>query len=1840
MLLALSTIAAVSSVIELGDWDAVESAAAELGRHSADALACEQASASAQREYSAALLDDDDDAVAASNSRILETRRARRAAVASQTQAHEALRTAVATLGESPEARSGAEREFSALLASVAVDAFDDDFVTSVQLAARSARDRVRALRSARLQSALAALEALVTEAAAIGIAVTATRELVDGKSYLDQPPPEAEQRLNDEIFALRSAIDAELAERTRKNAERAVQSIDALLARNAPIRADTLTALFRGANADPGIASGPEHAARGQRALRLAAASTSFSNEGDRARWIALASALSEGTAGTERLASLVPCLPAPDDFAADDVAVELILATEALDGHPWTVIDRALVDAPRWAEAFYAQLLEDPSETDEARWLLRSDVRAPSNASRIERLATRAEGLPRTALAWWAEARFGGGVVAPGPPLFDLWLNACGKMPEPEMVAREIESAADPRAEPLRMLHVLALLGTRRGPEIKDAAHALGWEAFPRCAEFINALALEGGEAAADLVDVKALRARAEANLDAILDEDPEQTLTTRRSQLHALFLKRVKTADSIKITTPHCRAAWRAFTDAILPRLRQLFPADSDRAEPDWDAEDLRAFADAILRVHAEKADAEGAKFGDRAKMNRLAGELRESVTEVLEAYDDAYAVKNAHGPLQAAWRIEILPLLRSLRKNGTDPNATPEARAAAFARADDLVNIPPSIAKALDPEPIKVRRAIRSKLTRFNEALRSASITGGGSAALADELERMKASGPLGRGVAALVASAVDNPSSPTAQILVRPPPNERDLAALLLGDADRLLHWRFCLASDEAWRAELGADVLEQISGLGGLDVAIDQYLVQRRYDLARDAASACPPALREAALGRVDDAVRTALDDARGLVESFVLEPARVAQGCWPGSEEPEVAAELADVLQDAEGFLARLTESEPSAAFRACDALERRTSNAVAACDATRRAAVVAVRESLLAAVDLAAEGSASPNAAVLCRTFALLVDGRLGAAHRFLEGNARPGDEPASPVPGASAAVPAEPSPMVPPRPKRAPQPVREIDVNKLSTFVKNAIFHDNNMPRGFKPAASVRHASQNERQWTAFQLHRRGDLAWQAWLAHWALEKAYESVAERALREGELQARDAAWLWANQPADDARDFALHEAIVAWLAIALDRNPTALPDDAIRWDALRGDASPATIGRLVRGFFTRSVVDSLAELVADAVEIGGSVASDVLDALDRLGIGPTLRLVRALVEGTPAYSAQPARRTARSIATVLAHPIDSLLADSLAAPIEEWGRAENDQQFLRRLGDAGLPPKPASTLVDAFRARARSRARDTLSPKLTARLLTKRVFLGAEEKRLVIELRYPPEGGVGPLIRDLTLRVSIQHPDVTMASGGKQALVPVAILHRDEVHEHLLPIAAPASSSLAPGEVTIEVYDAYNRRVDVHLTNKHFTLQPGYAAELLNARTPYPTGGLLPKLSMIKGRDDIVQRILKKMEGADVDTPVFVAGARRIGKTTILQKLKLAQAERKRYEAVHVDFMGLAPQESTTCTLLQKIAAEIHKGLESPAARAVPVPAKIPPDDPRQAFGAYLEGVAAALGDRRLLVLFDEFQMLFEAIDKAEADGCRGFSEGVSQEVVNWIRYWVQQARVSFVMAGQQREMKLAISRRASRLYGLGDMVVVGMLEEKAAIELIRVPEKEPPYVYDFLSGQAVRGLLEETGRHPYLLTMFCRDIWERVQDQKRTVVARPDVDEAVKRLQHKAELFDQHLSLAREPIQKAVLWVLAGAATRGESLDVSEVAQQLIVERANEFAREPDVRSALESLYDSLEPDVSIIRREAGDHQEGEGDRFQVQPRAFARHIRTKRFREFVW
>lgn len=299
----------------------------------------------------------------------------------------------------------------------------------------------------------------------------------------------------------------------------------------------------------------------------------------------------------------------------------------------------------------------------------------------------------------------------------------------------------------------------------------------------------------------------------------------------------------------------------------------------------------------------------------------------------------------------------------------------------------------------------------------------------------------------------------------------------------------------------------------------------------------------------------------------------------------------------------------------------------------------------------------------------------------------------------------------------------------------------------------------------------------------------------------------------------------------------------------------------------------------------------------------------------------------------------------------------------------------------------------------------------------------------------------------------------------------------------------------------------------------------------------SPYITGTSLSAedAELFFGREDMLTEIKRNLRTSGPSTVLILEGVRRVGKTSLLKQLS-RPALLPKWICVYYNFQGASGAQDKhgvpTGTIFYEIAKAIvlachSAGLQFDLPHVCYVNRSLKKREfadkmyeslrprfeqtnaPFELFQIVIEGPMLSLGEKRLLLLLDEF-------DKVQS----GIENGVTSPQVpdNFRNLFHTYPQVSAILTGAQL-MKRLRREYFNPLFGIGRPIPIGPLDPKAARELVVKPVRGT-LVY---SDPARDWIVEACACQPFLIQHVCSRVFDVCIDGKETNVSTDTVKKA---------------------------------------------------------------------------------------------------------------------
>lgn len=269
---------------------------------------------------------------------------------------------------------------------------------------------------------------------------------------------------------------------------------------------------------------------------------------------------------------------------------------------------------------------------------------------------------------------------------------------------------------------------------------------------------------------------------------------------------------------------------------------------------------------------------------------------------------------------------------------------------------------------------------------------------------------------------------------------------------------------------------------------------------------------------------------------------------------------------------------------------------------------------------------------------------------------------------------------------------------------------------------------------------------------------------------------------------------------------------------------------------------------------------------------------------------------------------------------------------------------------------------------------------------------------------------------------------------------------------------------------------------------------------------KNPYIVGNPIRSEQMFFGREDDFRYVRTKLEGASQGVLIVFCGERRVGKSSILYQVMNGRLG-QRFVPVFVDMQEMVI--TSDGEFFARIARLIIDALQRIGVRLIAP--SFANRNPYPVFTDFLDDVIAAIGDRTLLILIDEYELMESKVDEGKLSS--DFFTFLAGTMDN-------KERLAFIFTGsrrlEERDKKYWRDLLKSSLFRK-----VGFLTSNDTLRLITEP----------IEGKVVygRGVIDAiyrlTAGQPFYTQVTCQNIVDYLNEHEQNWVTLADLHKVTK-------------------------------------------------------------------------------------------------------------------
>lgn len=264
-----------------------------------------------------------------------------------------------------------------------------------------------------------------------------------------------------------------------------------------------------------------------------------------------------------------------------------------------------------------------------------------------------------------------------------------------------------------------------------------------------------------------------------------------------------------------------------------------------------------------------------------------------------------------------------------------------------------------------------------------------------------------------------------------------------------------------------------------------------------------------------------------------------------------------------------------------------------------------------------------------------------------------------------------------------------------------------------------------------------------------------------------------------------------------------------------------------------------------------------------------------------------------------------------------------------------------------------------------------------------------------------------------------------------------------------------------------------------------------------------PYIDGNPVGDKDVFVGRDEILQETLNVLENPDTNA-IILSGQRRMGKTSVLQKLEIKLQAKNNFYPIFFDFQAKA--QWSLEQVLQELALKISETLKQPTPNL--------DKETKTIFSNWLSNLLNNLSSNSSVVLlFDEFDVLADRESKTKKEFFIYFKELLSNHKKN--------LNAVFLIGRTVNDLSHIVQVLFTKNIHI---VNIDLLDYDNTSKVICLSEINQTLNW---SNEAIETVWQLTNGHPFFTQRLCSYVWESIYkddpDESPTVIS-TDIEAAI--------------------------------------------------------------------------------------------------------------------
>ena len=393
--------------------------------------------------------------------------------------------------------------------------------------------------------------------------------------------------------------------------------------------------------------------------------------------------------------------------------------------------------------------------------------------------------------------------------------------------------------------------------------------------------------------------------------------------------------------------------------------------------------------------------------------------------------------------------------------------------------------------------------------------------------------------------------------------------------------------------------------------------------------------------------------------------------------------------------------------------------------------------------------------------------------------------------------------------------------------------------------------------------------------------------------------------------------------------------------------------------------------------------------------------------------------------------------------------------------------------------------------------------------------------------------------------------------------------------------------------------VYDDAERTEKDEVFDDQLELSTSHQ-EFRHIPNPYTTGTPIQDSKMFFGREAEIA-YLKDNLSREAKTVIILYAHRRYGKTTLLLQLANIGAL-DRHIPVLIDMQRISYHIDIQ-RFLYKVAYAIAQAMKKNRLSVCDPKYSDFANNPTHDFIVFLESLDEALGDRKLILLIDEFEVLENQVTK----------KNLEPEIFDYLRDILQHRQnINFLFSGAHQIIEHT-GHYSSTFFNIARHYKLNKLSKEGADALIQQPVAG--YLeYEPLTSEKIHQL---TNDQPYLIHLMCRAIVDYCNKKEKTFVTINDVNTVLREVM---QTIHHYFNWLKEQVSREEVVILSALAEGGR-----EDGHWLTLDELIELYQRFHIPFRREYLLDCLRKliDFDLVENQANDPRDSvlDSSRFRI-------------------